>query len=109
MLCDKLFRVIPRKSAPVYATFLAEVLRISDVRRQIETNVTGTSPTMKNISKPALMALSFPLPPKNDRIDITAALTGARAKAAAHREQARKARATAWADFEVAVYAAEDN
>ena len=46
---------------------------------------------------------------RSDQIDITAALTGARAKAAAHREQARKARATAWADFEAAVYAAEDN
>ena len=110
MLCDKLFRVVPRKSAPVDALFLAEVLRISDVKGQIETiHVTGASPTMKNISKPALIALSFPLPPKNDQIDITAALTGARAKAAVHREQARKARATAWANFEAAVYAAEDN
>ena len=50
MLCDKIFRVVSREPAPVDTTFLMEILRISDVRRQIEANVTGTSPTMKNIS-----------------------------------------------------------
>ena len=47
MLCDKIFRVVPRESAPIDTMFLVEVLRISDVRRQIEASVTGTSPTMK--------------------------------------------------------------
>ena len=37
------------------------------------------------------------------------ALADARAKAADLREQARKERATAWTDFETAVYAAEDD
>jgi type I restriction enzyme S subunit len=54
MLCDKIFRVVPLDPSPVDPAFLTEVLRIPDVRRQIESNVTGTSPTMKNISKPAL-------------------------------------------------------
>ena len=109
MLCDKIFRVVSRDPAPVDATFLAETLRISDVRRQIEANVTGTSPTMKNISKPALMSLTFPLPPKSEQIVMAKALTDARTKAADLREKARKERATAWTDFETATYAVEND
>ena len=104
MLCDKLFRVIPREPARAEVMFLVEVLRISSVRRQIEANVTGTSPTMKNIAKSALMALSFPLPPEQDRVEMVAVLASARAKAAVSRERATKVRAVAWAAFEAAVY-----
>ena len=107
MLCDKIFRVVSREPAPVEMKFLAEILRISDVRRQIEANVTGTSPTMKNISKPALMSLTFPLPPKPEQIVMAKALADARAKAAGLREKARKERAIAWTAFETAVYAEE--
>ena len=39
---------------------------------------------------------------------MTTALAESRAKAANLREQARNARARTWADFEAAVYAAED-
>ena len=109
MLCDKIFRVVSREPTPVDTTFLAEILRISDVRRQIEANVTGTSPTMKNISKPALMNLAFPLPPKPEQVVMAKALADARTKAADLREKARKERAKAWTDFETAVYAAEDD
>ena len=109
MLCDKIFRVVPREPATIALTFLSEVLRVSSVRRQIEANVTGTSPTMKNISKPALMSLTFPLPPKNEQADMVKALTGARAAAASLRRKAEKMRATAWAEFERAVYEAESN
>ena len=108
MLCDKIFRVVSREPTPVDTAFLAEVLRISDVRRQVEANVTGTSPTMKNISKPALMGLTFPLPPESEQIAMANALADARAHATALREKARNERAEAWADFESAVYAAED-
>ena len=108
MLCDKIFRAVPFRSAPVDMMFLAQVLRISDVRRQIEANVTGTSPTMKNISKPALMNLAFPLPPKLEQIRMARALVGARTNSANLREEARKARAGAWNDFEAAVYATEE-
>ena len=109
MLCDKIFRAVPFKHDPVDTMFLTQVLRSSDVRRQIEADVTGTSPTMKNISKPALMGLTFPLPPKNEQFAMATALTDARADAANLREQARNARARAWADFEAAVYAAADD
>ena len=108
MLCDKIFRVVSREPAPVDTTFLTEILRISDVRRQIEANVTGTSPTMKNISKPALMSLIFPLPPKPEQIVMAKALADARAHAAGLRKRAQEECAKAWMDFETAVYAAED-
>jgi type I restriction enzyme S subunit len=108
MLCDKIFRVVPLDPSPVGPAFLTEVLRISDVRRQIESNVTGTSPTMKNISKPALMGLTFPLPPKGVQFAMVEALGDARARAGLLRGEAQQARAQAWTDFEAAVYAAED-
>ena len=108
MLCDKIFRAVPSKPTPVDMIFLAHVLRISDVRRQIEANVTGTSPTMKNISKPALMNLTFPLPPKSEQISMANALAHAHARAVNLREKASKARTDAWKAFEAAVYAPED-
>ena len=108
MLCDKIFRVVPRAPTLIDEGFLTEILRISDVRRQIEANLTGTSPTMKNISKPALMRLTFPLPPKKKQIAMVTTLTDARANAANFREQARNARASTWADFQAIIYAEEE-
>jgi len=105
MLCDKIFRVVLFDSSPIDSAFLTEVMRIRDVRRQIETNVTGTSPTMKNISKPALMSLRFPLPPIGEQTTLTETLATARTMAADLRKQAKAARSTAWTDFEDAVYA----
>jgi hypothetical protein len=55
MLCHKTFRVVQLDSTRIDAAFRTEVFRIADVRRHIESNVTGTSPTMKNISQPALL------------------------------------------------------
>jgi type I restriction enzyme S subunit len=37
LLCDKIFRIVWKKSSPVTPEFITEVLRIGDVRRQIET------------------------------------------------------------------------
>lgn len=107
MLCDKIFRVVPLDPAPVDPVFLTEVLRLPDLRRQIESKLTGTSPTMKNISKPALLGLTFPLPPVPEQQKMVQALTDARASGVQKCEGAAKARAKAWSDFETAVYAAE--
>ena len=109
LLCDKIFRVIPCNSALIDLKFLAEILRTSDVRRQIETKVTGTSPTMKNISKPALMALTFPLPSRSEQNAMTENIDRARAAATDLRKRARGARTAAWANFESAVYTMEGN
>ena len=107
MLCDKIFRAVSRESTPVTMSFLAEILRVSSVRRQIEANVTGTSPTMKNITKPALMNLTFPLPPEDEQKVMTADLSNARAAAASLRSKAEEARTKAWMDFEATIYEAE--
>lgn len=107
ILCDKIFRMVWRKKSPVTPEFVTEVLRIGDVRRQIETKLTGTSPTMKNISKPSLLSLTFPLPPLEDQHKLIAALDGGRAEAARLRAEAAKAMADAWNNFEASVYATE--
>ena len=70
--------------------------------------MTGTSPTMKNISKPALMSLRFPLPPIEEQTALTETLATARAKATNLREQAKEARSIAWTDFETAVYTMDE-
>jgi type I restriction enzyme S subunit len=62
---------------------------------------------MKNISKPSLLSLTFPLPPLNEQRALVMALDGGRADAARLRAEATAARANAWAAFEGAVYAAE--
>jgi type I restriction enzyme S subunit len=104
MPCDKIFRIAPLDPSPVDPAFLTEILRVSDVRRQIESNVTETSPTMKNISKPALLSLTFPLPPKSEHKFMAKALANARAKARTLREKAEEARAQGWAVFEATIY-----
>jgi type I restriction enzyme, S subunit len=72
MLCDKIFRLVWREPSPVDEHYLDEILKTPHVRQQIENAVTGTSATMKNITKPALLALRFPLPP----LDVQRQLVG---------------------------------
>lgn len=63
MLPDLVFRVIWKEDSPIDGAFLAEMLRTTILRQQIESVATGTSPTMKKVTKPALLNLTFPLPP----------------------------------------------
>ena len=107
MICDKIFRVVNPDNTMVDAYFIAHVLIIHRVRAQIEREFSTKSGMMKNVSKPVLLALSFPLPPKNEQADMVDALTGARAAAASLRRKAEEVRAKAWANFEAAVYEAE--
>jgi type I restriction enzyme S subunit len=90
MLCDKLFRVIFKSKSPIMPKYLDEILRIPHLRWQIENNLTGASPTMKNISKPALMALRFPNPPIEVQEKIVEILTVERDKAILLQGEARE-------------------
>jgi type I restriction enzyme S subunit len=63
MLCDKVFRVVFRPASAIDAVYLDRTLKSPAIRRQVEAAATGTSPTMKNISKAKLMALRLPVPP----------------------------------------------
>ena len=109
MLCDKIFRVCFRDNSRLLPKFLAEVMRLPSVREQIEARLTGTSPTMKNISKPALLDLSFPLPEPKDQQALITELTTARQTAAAKRAEAQTLRASAWTAFESALFTTNDS
>lgn len=104
MLCDKIFRVKWASNSKIAADFLVEVLRTPDVRHQIETKLTGTSPTMKNISKPALLDLQFPFPPLTEQKKLVAVLSAEREKANDLRAASAARMAAAWREFEAAIY-----
>jgi len=78
MLCDKLFRIIWKNDSLILPEYLNEILKIPHLRWQIENKLTGASPTMKNISKPALMALQFPLPPLEIQLKIISVIEAKR-------------------------------
>jgi hypothetical protein len=62
---------------------------------------------MKNISKPSLLSLEFPLPPPDDQRSLITALNAGRVKAAGLRAEAAAARTNSWRAFEASVYAAD--
>jgi type I restriction enzyme, S subunit len=105
MLCDKLFRMISRTDFAVDPRFVAQVLKLQSVRAQVFAQFSSESGMMKNISKPALLALTFPLPTDiADQRRLIADLDCARAEAIALRAKAASLRADAWAAFEAAIY-----
>ena len=103
MLCDKIFRAVWRSDAPALLAYLDAVLKLPHLRRQIEAALTGTSPTMKNISKPALLALRLPLPPLDTQKTLIDNITQARSEAARLREKAAQERKQAQQTLERAL------
>lgn len=104
MLCDKIFRVCFLPESQLLPQFLAEAMKLQLVREHIEAHLTGTSPTMKNISKPALLDIHFPLPSVEVQRHLVAKILCGRRKAAYMRRKARVLRSSAWADFESALF-----
>lgn len=108
MLCDKIFRVVFLEKTPIDSEYLVEVMKLGIVRQQIEAAATGTSPTMKNISKPSLLDLTFPLPQGQDGLSVQRNLVGqlrkAREVASQLRFEARTKRDIAQTDFLNAVF-----
>ena len=86
MLCDKIFRVVFRENSPIEPAYLAEVMKIPQVRVQIESAATGTSATMQNITKPSLLALRLPLPPLPVQRQMIARSVAGRTEVARERE-----------------------
>jgi type I restriction enzyme S subunit len=60
MLSDKTFRFVFREPQEVLPEYLEQVLKAPQLREQIERGASGTSPTMKNISKEKVLALRLP-------------------------------------------------
>lgn len=104
MLCDKLFRVVFKKDGGIDARFLATVMKLPTVREQVETRLTGTSPTMKNISKPALLDLQFPVPDLDTQRALVQALEASQAAAEMEKSAAAVLRKHAWTNFEAALF-----
>lgn len=104
MLCDKLFRVVFKAAGALNARFLAAVMTLPTVREQIETRLTGTSPTMKNISKPALLNLRFPVPDPNTQLALVEALEKSHKRVDVDMAAARVLRNSAWTAFESALF-----
>ena len=108
MICDLIFRVIFNEVSKIDPVFLTTTLTTTNVRSQIESQRTGAAPMMQKITKSALMSLRLPLPPETEQVALRTILADARAHATGLRERAQEERTKAWADFETAVYAAED-
>lgn len=104
MLCDKLFRVVFRPNSRLDAKYLAAVMKLPNVREHIETRLTGTSPTMKNISKPALLDIKLPLPPLAVQQSLVKQLAAEQLRASSLKSSAGTVRDKAWTDFERALF-----
>jgi len=104
MLCDKLFRVVFKEHGQLDGRFLAAVMKLPTVREQIETRLTGTSPTMKNISKPALLDLRFPVPDLPTQRTLMDSMAQSAKASNASLLEASELRRAAWATFESALF-----
>lgn len=109
MLSDKLFRVVFDKKDVLDGQFLAAVMKLPTVREQIESRLTGTSPTMKNISKPALLSLTFPTPDFKTQRDLVRRLQAAAKQADVLVAKAEAKRRDAWIAFESALFEPQEN
>lgn len=104
LLCDKIFRVRFRHDGALLPRFLTEAMKLRPVRDHIESCATGTSPTMKNISKPALLDIRFPLPDLPAQQHIVDDIATSRRSAVAKCTEAATLRQSAWATFEAALF-----
>lgn len=100
LLCDKIFRAVFRPDSPVDPEFLAEVLKIPHLRRQIECAITGSSATMQNITKEALLDLRFPLPSLPEQRELVERVAAARAEIVRERAEADRLAAAIAAETE---------
>lgn len=80
LLCDKVFRFVFHDDRRLDPRFLDHVLKSPALRAQIAAGATGTSPTMKNISKAKIMRLRIPLPTTDTQRRIVAYLDDLQAK-----------------------------
>ncbi|MGK7881233.1 MAG: restriction endonuclease subunit S [Crocosphaera sp.] len=74
LLSDKIFRFIFRDNASIIPNYLNHVLKSPALRFQIEKAATGTSSSMKNISKAKVFKLLVPVTPLEEQQRIIAYL-----------------------------------
>jgi len=107
MLCDKIFRARWHDPSPVLPEFLDIVMKLPHTRFQIESNVTGTSATMKNITKPALLNLRLPHPPRDIQASLVQEVRETQQNAADLRAQAATTEQSAHAEAEAMILGAK--
>jgi type I restriction enzyme S subunit len=74
-LSDKLWQVEPRNPGKVHMPWLAQWLGSAHVRSLLSKLATGTSGSMKNISKDAFLGLTVDVPPTHEQVAIAKALS----------------------------------
>lgn len=104
ILNDKVFRVVFDPDLALDPQYLVAVLKTPAVRQQVEAAATGTSPSMKNISKPSLLDLLIPFPPLETQYAAVNALVQARGEASRRIDEASALRRDADAAFGEAVF-----
>lgn len=87
---DLIFRVVWKTNSLIRGDYLAAVLRTPALRTQIESSANGTSPTMKKVTKPALLNLEIPLPPLDVQKEIMRRVEAGRNKVIKEEEAAVK-------------------
>jgi type I restriction enzyme S subunit len=100
LLCDKIFRVVFRTPSPILPTYLVEIMRTPHLRHQIESALTGTSPTMKNITKASLLQLQVPVSPPEVQRKIVEMVNEKRARIAEERNTAEQRQSQAAREVE---------
>lgn len=80
MLSDKIFRFKFHTSAGLVPEFLDHALKSPALRSQIVAGASGTSPTMKNISKEKVLALLIPPTTASEQQRVVAELDALQAK-----------------------------
>lgn len=103
MLPDLVFRVEWPRKRLIDGPFLAELLRTSILRQQIESMATGTSPTMKKVTKPGLLDLNIPLPPIEIQREIMKRVNVGRAEISSESQSAELVERTIKAEIEAII------
>jgi type I restriction enzyme S subunit len=74
-LPDRLWMIEFKKSSELNVRWLSYILSYSPFRQKIKDIGTGTSGSMKNISKAKLLEINIPYPPKSEQTAIATALS----------------------------------
>ncbi len=79
VLPDKLWRFKWRDRLATSPSYVNQLLQHSEMRREIRVRASGTSGSMKNISKPKLMEIPIPIPPASSQREFEAIASTVRA------------------------------
>jgi len=74
-LPDRLWQISFKNDANINSRWLAYILSFGEIRKAIKEIATGTSDSMKNIAKNALLKIKIPYPTKSEQTAIAAILS----------------------------------